>query len=232
IGAGAGAAVAVAVTLGLLVGIWLLVRRGTGEERRGARALAVVVGGGLVLGLLLAIGGWDYLVDRNLIWLIVPVVVISAAGLGLTAAGRLGPAIAVAICCVSAGAAVSAAGEIKNGEDWAGAVAAMGDARGARMVVTRDGSGFRGIRAYTDAVPLTAAEMPLVDELVLIDAPGTGSDPAWPPAPPAPGLSPAEEIQAEHFSLVRYRSEQPVSLSRPQVAGGLGADPRYVLIER
>lgn len=219
--------VAVFASAGLLAGVGLLAARGTPEQRRGGRVLAVISGGALALGLLFALGGWDYLLDRNLIWLVLPVAVIAAGGLGLRQAKAVGPAIAVVICCLSAVVAISGSGEAKNGEDWAAAAEAIGETDGARLIVAGDGYGFRGLRVYTNAEPLPGVEPALVEELVVVDRQREGRA----GTAPDPRLEPVEEVVGEHFAMVRFRAEEPIRLDPQRVANGLGAERRYVLLQ-
>jgi mannosyltransferase len=228
LGAGAERFVAAVVSAELLTGVVLLIARGTPEQRRGAQTLAVISGGALVLGLLLALGGWDYVLDRNLIWLVLPVLAVAAAGLGLRSAKVIGTAIAILICCLSAVVAISGSDEAKNGEDWAAAAEAIGPPDEARLIVTGDGYGFRGLRVYTDAQPPAGGEPPLVEEVVVVDSRGADRN----PTPPDPRLDLIEEVENEHFSLVRFRSKEPVRLAPQWIANRLQADRRYVLVQR
>jgi uncharacterized membrane protein len=82
----------VALALGLIA------LRGARHERRGA-ALGLVVGLGVAaLTAVAAVVGKDYVVERNLLPALVPLLVVIAIGFALTRARRLGLLLAVALC--------------------------------------------------------------------------------------------------------------------------------------
>jgi mannosyltransferase len=94
-----------------LVGLVLLARRANAAERRPAvwAGLLVVCGIGLSLGFILA--GYDGLITRNLLALVVPVLVVLAAGFGARRAGRLGLLAAAVLCAMGLTAAVGVAAD-------------------------------------------------------------------------------------------------------------------------
>lgn len=78
---------------------WVLVAaRGTGRERRGAAVAAAVGLGVALLSLLAALGGKDYVVERNLLPALLPLGVAAAIGFGGERSRRLGVALATALC--------------------------------------------------------------------------------------------------------------------------------------
>ncbi len=89
-----------AVLPAILIGIALLLVavRGTSRERRGALLGAVVGLGVVTLVLFAALTGKDYVVERNLLPALVPLVVAAAIGFGAEGARRLGLFFAIALC--------------------------------------------------------------------------------------------------------------------------------------
>ena len=84
-----------------LFGAMLLFTRASADERRGARIPAVVAIIGLLVPLVLAAAGADYVITRNMLAALVPLLIVLAAGFGAHAAGRLGIAGAAALCALS-----------------------------------------------------------------------------------------------------------------------------------
>ena len=83
-----------------LVGIalLLLVLRGSGRERRGALPPLAVGLGVAALATLAALAGKDYVVERNLLPALLPLIVVVAVGLGVGGARRIGAACAAVLC--------------------------------------------------------------------------------------------------------------------------------------
>ena len=113
----------------LLVGVALLVRLAP-AERRGALvagSLAVAV---ILIPVVLAVAGEDYLIARNTIVAVVPAAVCLGAGF---ATGRLGLAAATVLCVLSAGIALAPALDTSYGRtDWRGAAKPLATADRAR----------------------------------------------------------------------------------------------------
>ncbi len=82
----------------VVVALLLLVLRGSRRERRGG-GIGLVLGLGVVgLTALAAVAGKDYVVERNLLPALVPLLAVVAIGLAPAAARRLGAVVAVALC--------------------------------------------------------------------------------------------------------------------------------------
>lgn len=86
----------------LMVGVALVVVRGTGRERSTAALLAAVGLVGLLVTLCALAFGSDYLVGRNLIASLIPLAVAAAIVFGTRRAGWLGVGAGVALCALSA----------------------------------------------------------------------------------------------------------------------------------
>ncbi|MGH2965832.1 MAG: glycosyltransferase family 39 protein [Solirubrobacterales bacterium] len=154
VGAGAGGA------LLLILAVGLVASRGSREEKRGARAVGVAGGAAIVVPLLLAVGGIDFLNPRNLIGSVVPLLVVAALGFGAERAGRTGIAGALAGCVLFSGvlAAVYASAQMQR-PDWRGAARAIGPASGPRILVVPH-NGDDPLAYYLDARKLKASHFP------------------------------------------------------------------------
>ncbi len=144
-------AVVVAGLIGAATALFLLLRRASERERRGALTVAAVAAIAIVVPFALAAVGVDYIDPRNLIGSLVPFLVAAGVGFGCATAGRLGVAAAGASVLLFAIvlAAVYASSQMQR-PDWRGAAEAMGPPSGPRvLVVTRNGN--EPIAYYRDA---------------------------------------------------------------------------------
>jgi mannosyltransferase len=108
--------------------ILLAARAGPVERRPGAQA-AALVGVGFALNLLLILLGYDDLITRNLLALMVPVLLVLAAGLGARRAGYLGLVTAAVLCALGITAAVGVASDrILQRPDWRPVARVLGPA--------------------------------------------------------------------------------------------------------
>ena len=204
----------------------LLVWRADGRERRAALIAGAVGGAGVVIPLVLALGGEDFFIHRNLLAALVPLIVVVAAGLGAKRAGWPGLAIAVAACAVSAAmlVAISRDEELQRA-DWRTAASALGPSEGRRAIVTS----FLGddplevYRPGTRRFPRRGAS---VGEVAVI----AYSDPSE--RPPAPGFRLVEKRRVERFTLLRFKAARAQHLSPGRLrARRIGAERNAVLLE-
>ncbi len=166
-----------------LAALALLAVRGGREQRRAAAiplsvALAAV---GVPLALALAAPGKDYVLARNLLPALVPLLLAVAIGLTLPAARRLGPALGAALVAYSLGFCVWAgASPDLQRPDWSAVAARLGEPRAPRAIVTW-ALGEASLRYYlsTGAIQVTPTDGYdwLVHEVVFV------SDGEAPPPP-------------------------------------------------
>ena len=124
-------ATGIAVTLLFLVGVWLVVKRGSERERSRARLAALVAAVVIAVPLVLAIGGLDYLITRNLIAAAVPVLLIAAIGFATARAGRLGLGACAALVAISVGVYIGQeADRAYQRDNWRDAISKLGDEPG------------------------------------------------------------------------------------------------------
>ena len=128
----------------------LLVARG-GRQEHSAAAMAAfvcVIGVGVPM-LLAAKGDLSGLTTRYLVGAWVPLVAIAAAGLTTRGSGRVGVAVATALCALFLAVVLGSAWEPKfDRDDWRGAAQALGPAAVARAVVVSPGLGTPALELY------------------------------------------------------------------------------------
>jgi mannosyltransferase len=222
----------------VLVGLWLLARRGSERERRGAAIAGTVGGIALGIPMALALVGVDYLLARNLIAGVVPLVVALSAGLGARGAGRAGPAATAALCVLSGALVVSVPFESRfQRDDWRAVADALGTPPGQRAVVVTPGNGATVLDLYLPAArPLRPAGRH-IDEIAVVglSARGTGESSEPPRTQRVPVPSQFREFvrrEAETFTVLRFRSSKRVRYSGSQlVARRLGDERGAVLLQ-
>ena len=213
-------AAAVAGTLAA-IGVWLLARRAGPPERQGGLVAAGIGAAAVVVPALVSILGLDYVVYKNVIMAVIPLTVAVAAGFAAKTAGRLGTASLTALVALSAAIGLSALWEPKyHREDWRRAAEAIGPARGPRAIVVTPLDGGLPLELYLGMSREASGQL-RVSEIDLIAGArrpkGSIADPSTPrpttPAAPDPRFAVVERVEADRFTLIRYRSAAPVSVS-------------------
>ena len=182
----------------------LLMVRGLPQERRRAGLLAVLAATTLLAPLLLAAAGKDFVIDRNLLPALVPLLVVAALGITAARSGRLGLAIGAALVAYSLGfVAWTNFDPSLQRPDWRAVAATLGEPTQPRAMVTwMLGAGV--LRHYLPSgsfqvVP--GGERWFIGEVDLI------SNGAAPPGRP-PGLAPsfrrAGARTVGRFEITRY----------------------------
>lgn len=225
----------------LVAALTLLVFRGTRREHRAAVPAAVVGTATLAMPVVLALGGLDYVLARNLIAAWVPLALVAAAGLAVERARLPGTVVAVAIVLLGVGVVASTASTPKFGaEDWRGAARALGlPPPGGRAIVLWPGVGLDPFLLHRpDAGPLPARGA-TVSEVVLVALGSRRSEiedsdelrAALVPRDPA--FRRVEREDEPYFTLVRFRADEPVAVGVEDLAStGPGSPDAAVLIER
>jgi mannosyltransferase len=205
--------VAVAITSVALAGygLYLLATRARGRERSGAAAAGRIAAPALVVPLILAVAGADYLITRNLIAAWVPAMIVVAAGLGAARAGRAGVAATAALCVLSLGTviAVDASPRHQRG-DWRDAARALGPIpHYGRALVIDPVYGAIPLGLYTPRLTVLPPGPVGVGEIDVLSVGGRGFSESHGPsrevAPPPPGFRPGEVAKTDTYTLVRYR---------------------------
>jgi mannosyltransferase len=233
----------IATVLGALTALYalyLLARRATPAERRGAGPLAVLAG--LVVGVpaLLTITGADYLITRNVIVALPPALVVLAAGYGSVRAGRTGVAAAGLLAAI--GLAMYTGVELDTRyqrDDWRGIAERLGRPTGTRLLVVSPVNGRIPLEIYLPGSRKARPEehAPITEFDVVGFTPRGPGDPSNPPRPPSPpplpGFGPPQRIEADTYTLVRYRSPTPLNFPDASLYGGaLGGAQAELVVEQ
>lgn len=196
----------------VLAAFALLALRGTREERRGAGLPLAVAAFTIGVPLLLAIvaAGKDYVLARNLLPALVPLLLVVAIGLSLEKARRLGLAIAAALVAYSFAFCVwaSASPDLQR-PDWSAVAERLGEPEAPRALVTWT-LGEASLRYYlpSSAIQLKPAEG--FDWLVHeIDFVSEGPVPPPPQRLLGPGFREVADEATGRLFIRRYRLAGP-----------------------
>jgi 4-amino-4-deoxy-L-arabinose transferase-like glycosyltransferase len=197
-------AVLVAVALGL-VALW-----GSRRERRGA-------GLGLVLGLgvaamtaVAALAGKDYVVERNLLPALVPLLATVAVGFGATAARRWGPLVAIVLCAYWLAFAIHII-QTPNLQrpDFRTVTEAVGVPENGRRAIVTWKLAADPVRYYLPgkSVRMYGGEE-RISEIVVLRKPLVTGQPIDLP----PSFHQVERVRADRLTLNTYVSDHPVKV--------------------
>jgi mannosyltransferase len=114
--------------------VYALTRADSGSRRAFALAAGVALAG-MLLAILPAFFGHDYVITRNLIELWLPLAVAVGVALGARAVGGMGPAVVVALCAIGLALSIwnTATPEARR-VDWDDVARALGQPRGERVI--------------------------------------------------------------------------------------------------
>ncbi|HWM54383.1 MAG TPA: glycosyltransferase family 39 protein [Solirubrobacterales bacterium] len=187
----------------LLIGAALLLTalRGSSREKRTA-ALGLTIGIGVVLlAAGIALAGKDYIVERNLLPALVPLVLAAAVGFAASGARRVGLALATMLCVYWLAFDVHVARTLNlQRPDFRDVVEQLGSPTRPRAIVTwtlaADGVQFyldhASRRKYRGKVPIR--EVDVISKAVVV-----GRPPNLPPA-----FRPVERVRLDRLTLTRY----------------------------
>ncbi|MET0558060.1 MAG: glycosyltransferase family 39 protein [Solirubrobacterales bacterium] len=195
-----------------LAGLALLAARASGEERRAAAlpltvALAAV---GIPVLLALVAPGKDYVLARNLMAALVPLLIAVAIGLTLPAARRLGAVLAAVLIAYSLAFCVwaSVSPQLQR-PDWEAVAAHLGEPAAPRATITWT-LGLASLRYYlsTGAIQVTPAEGFdwLVHEIAFVS---DGKAPSPPRRLLGPGFRQVAVEDAGRLEIRRYALPSP-----------------------
>lgn len=192
-----------AVLIGLA--LLLVIARGSTRERRGA-TMGIVIGLGVaLLAGAAALAGHDYIVERNLLPALVPLIVAACMGFGASRARRAGLVCAIALCTywLVFDIHVTQTANLQR-PDFRGLTAELGTARQPRAIVTwklaadpvqfylADGAE----RIYSGEAPIR--EIDVVSKPIVAHR-----------RPRLPrGFHPVEQLRLERLTLTRYMSNR------------------------
>ena len=209
----------------VVVGVVLFVTRTPVAARRRASIAGALAAVSLLVPLVLASAGVDYVIARNMIAAIVPAAVFLAAGY---AASRLGLIAAVALCALSLAIAASVGADTRYGRtDWRGAAEELRHPAAERAIVVTPYLSRTLWRPYLRGLREPRMDSVRVSEIVVIALATQGgftSGPVHPPRTPPrsapPGFRLVEVKRDPTLTLVRYRSQGASSpVSTAELAG-------------
>jgi len=202
--------VALSIGAGVVHGLWCTM---TAREERGALIALVVSVCGVLIPILLAVLGADYLAPRNLVAAMVPLSALLAIVIVAARTGRTGALLAalVALAFLALTIDVNLSPRLQRG-DWAGLARVLGRGSGPRAITTVE-LGAAPLEYYLPQLGNLAhggeAKVSEVDE--------TGYAPlrASAESPPAPGFRLRE--RRDIHGLVVYRFTSPVPVTIPEL---------------
>jgi hypothetical protein len=191
---------AAALALALVLGV-----------RRGDRGLLALVASAALLPALLALAGIDFLITRNVIAAMVPLVVLAAVAATRT---RAGAALIAGLCAIGI---VAFAGVEGNGfyqrDDWRALAKVLGPATNdQRAIVLDPPSGAIALEYYAPTLHTLPAGAPLtVREIDVIDL--AHNPPRFATQTILSGFNPCSApVETPEFDVVRYCAPAPVPL--------------------
>lgn len=226
-----GAAAAVGAA-GAVAAVLLLAALGRPDERR-AGFLALGLGAAtLALAAAAAAAGSDYVINRNVLFALVPLSVGVAAGFGARRAGWVGPLLAVglAVTYLAHTLAIANRPELQRA-DWRAVAESLPDGV-SRLIVGPNNAG-EPLLAYLPRAERSESveEPPAVSEVVTV---GWAAPEKLRPSLPAE-FAPVRRTRIESFGVVVFRSPRPVVLDPAALtATDVGAGPQgraAVLVE-
>jgi hypothetical protein len=181
-GAPARTVLKLAGAVAILLAAYLLARRADPAERRGGLLAGGLALAGFLLSLLLILVGVDELITRNVIVLLVPLIVMVAAGLGARRAGVRGLAGAAVLCTIGLTAAIAVATDSQfQRPDWRGLAHLLAANRlpdGAVAIVVQDNDALHPLVNYMPGLRFIRRSGDVVGEVALVAA-GGGPAGAW-----------------------------------------------------
>lgn len=181
--------------------------------RRGDRGLLGLAAIGVGVPLALAIAGADYLITRNVIAALVPLLVVAGAAAART---RAGPALVAGLCAAGIVAYTGVEGDgVYQRDDWRGVAAALGPppAGALRVVLINPASGALPLVLYRPSLAPVAGNGLSPREVDVVGLRGTHP-------PTVPGSFPyftATIRITPQFTIIRYVAPMAVGLSLPQL---------------
>ncbi|HWE15047.1 MAG TPA: glycosyltransferase family 39 protein [Solirubrobacteraceae bacterium] len=215
---------AVAATLLVLAGaVWPLVRN-RAARRRAAIPLAVGLGA-VVVPVLLAVVGIDFLDTRNLLPALPPLAL--AASIGFAAAAPRLPRRAMALGLAAILLAVVVLVDLDpvyQRDNWRGAALALGPSAAARAIVVTPGFGLTPLQAYLPrlgplARPAAVREIDVVAIPVQVTGAGIGIPPRpATPLPVPPGFRLVHAVASRTYTVLIYRAAAPAVVTGASAA--------------
>ncbi len=194
-------------------GAWLLLTRTEWRRRERALGAAAIGLAGVVLPLLAAALGSDYVNARNLLPALVPLLAVLGVGYGASRARAAGTALLAALCALSLAIVVMVAADVSyQRQDWAGVAAALGTADHPRALVVSPANGVLALRYYRRDLRTMGPEGASVGEVDVVAVAGS-RDPGDEPELPAltgsglavPSFGSPTRTVTSTYEILRFR---------------------------
>lgn len=212
----------------------LLLLRGGIRERRGAAVVATVGVGSILLALVLAAAGQDFVLERNLLPALIPLLLVAAGGIAAKRAGWLGPAVGAALVAYMLAFCVySDFRPALQREDWRSIADAIGPPSGPRAILVWE-QGDEPLAFYIGAGETRVkwkqwrhAPRPVAEVDVVSGRPPPLAHRALPPAFRVVGRE-----ALGRMTLIRYQAPRPVALGWGRLVGNFtGYSNNAVLLD-
>lgn len=217
----------------VLSGVALALLKTPPDQRRFARVLAALAAWDLGVPVLAALAGKDYIVTRNLMAMLVPLLVLVGVGFAspnASRAGLLAAGLAAALGLAAVFAIVADPGLQRI--DTKAAVASLGPITFDRVVLSPGTYLFASVLPHyvSPSSLLAETRVPVREIDVLIPRPGPGTPPCLAgqscqlfvtqerAGPPAPGFRLVSRKEIEPFTVLRWRSSSVKLLNLSQIA--------------
>jgi hypothetical protein len=198
-----------------------LVRGLAGEVRRGALLALVIAGCGVLIPLVMALAGADYLAPRNVVAAMIPLTAMIALLAAARGTGRLGMALAAAVAIGFLAVSIDVNLNVRlQRSDWRGVVAALRaplTSRHVARVITLEELGSAPLEYYMPPLHnMTAGTTIRVSE---IDEIGFFPLRAGATEPPAAGFRLASSLDIHDLIVYRFIAQTPQSVSEQTLIG-------------
>jgi mannosyltransferase len=214
----------------------LLLARGGAREKRGATVALTVGGGAVLLALVFAAAGQDFVLKRNLLPALIPLALVGAAGIAAPRSGRLGVGVGVALVAYLLAFCVYADFRpALQRDDWRSVAERIGLPRGPRAILVWEqgdeplafylGGGETRIKwKQWRLAPRAVSEVDVVSGR----PPPPGARSALPPS-----FHQALRVDFARMTLIRYRAARPQRLGWRRIARNFtGYSNNAVLLDR
>jgi mannosyltransferase len=207
-------------------GAWLLARRTERVVRSRALLLAAIGVIGVVLPLLAALAGGDYLNTRNLLPALVALAAALGVGYGASRPRWTGIAVLAVLCSLSLAIVVAVAVDASyQRPDWAGLASALGRTPYARAVVISPATGEAPLRFYRRALRRMGPQAATVGEIDVVAVAGSTSPGAAPKLPAqvggalaVSGFGAPRRVATTTYELLRFRATTATAITPDPLA--------------
>jgi 4-amino-4-deoxy-L-arabinose transferase-like glycosyltransferase len=225
-----------AVPLGLLGaalvlgGAWLLLRHVDWRTRERALGVATIGALGVLIPVLAALVGTDYLNARNALPALVPLLAALGVAYGASQARAAGAALLAGLCALSIAVVIAVAADREyQRPDWAGLADALGETGEPRALVVTPANGVLALRYYRpglETMDAGGAGVSAVEVVTVAAADAPGAAPELAPlvgtSLGVAGFAPATRIDTPTYAILRFASAdgRPVTVT-PDPLGAL-----------